>query len=62
MTATFLTDLSTLSANSPVSLIGGVLVGTCSALFLVTRLPEFLVMTVTAACYGVAAALPFVHG
>ena len=61
MTATFLTDLTALAATSPVSLVGTGVVCGCSTLFLVTRIPEFFVMTMTAGVYTAIAMLPLVH-
>lgn len=50
--------LTTLAAASPVSIAGGGLVCGCAALYAVTWMPEFLVMTATAAVYATVALLP----
>jgi hypothetical protein len=62
MTADWMSHLSTVIATSPVTLAGGCLACGCLALYAVTRAPEFIVMTGTAAMYAVIAALPFVQG
>jgi hypothetical protein len=58
MFADLINQLTTLAANSPVSMAGGSMVAACGAMYLVTRMPEFLIMTATAAMYAVVALIP----
>jgi hypothetical protein len=58
MFADLLNSLTTVAAASPLSIGGGSLVCACGAMYLVTRLPEFLLMTATAAVYASVAMLP----
>jgi len=58
MIADLINSLTTVAAASPLSIGGGSLVLACGALYMVTRLPEFLLMTATAAVYASVAMLP----
>ena len=58
MFADLMNSLTTAVAASPLSVGGGSLVCACGAMYLVTRLPEFLLMTATAAVYASVAFLP----
>jgi hypothetical protein len=58
MFADLISQLTTLAAASPVSMAGGSMVAACGALYLLTRMPEFLLMTATAAVYAVIAMIP----
>ncbi len=58
MFADLINNLTTLAAQSPVSMAGGSMVAACGAIYLLTRMPEFLIMTSTAAVYAVIAMVP----
>ena len=53
-----MTSLTRVSAACPLSIAGGSLVAACGAMYLVTRLPEFLLLTATAGVYATLALLP----
>ncbi len=50
--------LSTLNAVCPLGFGSGSLVAACGAMYLVTRLPEFALLTATAAVYTAVAMMP----
>ena len=58
MFAELMSHLTTVAAASPLSIGGGSLVAACGAMYLITRLPEFLLLTATAAVYAGVAMLP----
>ena len=60
--ADWMSQVSTLIAVSPVTMVGTVVACTCATLYAVTRAPEFLVVTATSAAYAVVAAMLIAHG